>query len=352
MGLEANLKTRSATLIALFGFLVAIAIGTPDRAMAQAAPGPLAPPPSVLSQTPRPKPVAKPKPPEVPPRKTLDGPWKLNRDESDDPKTKIQNSRGVNGGNGGGRGSGGGNPGGGYPGGGYPGGGYPGGGYPGGGYPGGGGGPNGGQGNGGQGGGRDTETDERLEILITPPTTLSFAVKSAEVELTDDASRRFVFFTDGRKLQKSKDDNYQEIAAHWSGTQLITDEKSPRGAKMSRTFELSEDGRQFFETIHVDRGKSKGFLVVRYVYDVSSGHESELTHETDPDQPVMKRRADAAGSGSNTQGTPAGQGSDPDQPVMKRRSDDSGSTSSPQDTQSNPAPDPDQPVMKRRSGGQ
>jgi hypothetical protein len=291
--------------------------------------------------------MAKPKPPEVPPRKTLDGPWKLNRDESDDPKTKVQDSRGTNGGNGGGRTSGGV----GYPGGGYPGGGpYPGGGgYPGGGYPGGGG---GGGPYGGQGSGRQTETDERLEQLISPPSTLSFTLKAPEVDMTDDASRVFVFYTDGRKLLKSKDDSRQEIAAHWSGSQLVTDEKSPQGAKMSRTFELSSDGRQFFETIHVDRGKSKGLLTVRYVYDVASGQESLLTHETDPDQPVMKRRADDKNTTSSPQDAQAGQGSDPDQPTMKRRSDDTDSTASPQAAPSNPQPDPDQPVMKRRTGGQ
>jgi hypothetical protein len=325
------------------GLLATVSVGAPHRLMAQAAPGPLPPPPSVSSQTPRPKPVAKPKPPELPARKSLDGPWKLNSDESDDPKTKVQDSRGTRAGSGGGRGPGGNYPGGGYPGGGYPGGGYPGGGYPGGGYPGGGGGPYGGT------GGRDTETDEKLEQLIRPPSTLNFAVKSAEVDLTLDSTRKLVFFTDGRKLQKSKDDSYQEIAAHWSGTQLITDEKSPQGAKMSRTFELAQDGRQFFETIHVDRGRSKGQLTVRYVYDAASGLESQMTRENDPEQPVMKRRADNSSGDTSSQGTQSSQSSDPDQPAMKRKSDDSGGASSPQDTPSNSQPDPDQPVMKRRN---
>jgi hypothetical protein len=185
--------------------------------------------------------------------------------------------------------------------------------------------------------------------LIRPPSTLSFAIKSSEVDLMLDSTRKLVFFTDGRKVQKSKDDSYQEIAAHWSGTQLITDEKSPQGAKMSRTFELAQDGRQFFETIHVDRGKSKGQLTVRYVYDVASGVESQLTREDDPEQPVMKRRADN-GSEANSQGAQPAQGSDPDQPVMKRKTDDTGGASSPQDIPSNSQPDPDQPVMKRRSG--
>jgi hypothetical protein len=188
--------------------------------------------------------------------------------------------------------------------------------------------------------------------LIRPPTTLNFAVKTPEVDITDDSARKLAIFTDGRKLQKSKDDSYREIAAHWDGARLMTDEKTPQGAKMNRTFELSPDGKQFYESIHVDRGKSKGLLSVRYVYDVSSGHESVLTHATDPDQPVMKRRSDSSSGDANSQDTQSGQPSDPDQPVMKRRSDDSDTTSSPPATESDPQPDPNQPVMKRRSGGQ
>src|SRR6202162_2271632 len=100
-GREANLKTRNATLPAFCGFLVTLSIGAPNRLVEQATPGHLLLPQSQssTSEAPRPSPVAKPKPPEVPPRKTLDGPWKLNMDESDDPKTKDQDSRGTRAGN-------------------------------------------------------------------------------------------------------------------------------------------------------------------------------------------------------------------------------------------------------------
>jgi hypothetical protein len=178
---------------------------------------------------------------------------------------------------------------------------------------------------------------------------LNFAFNSAEIDLTDDRYRKFAFFTDGRKLQKSKDDGYQEIAAHWNGTQLVTDEKTPQGSTMSRTFELATDGKQFFETIRVDRGKSKGNLVIRYVYDVSSGIRSQATHETDPDQPVLKRHA-AGNSAPDADGTQTAQPADPDQPVLKHKTDDSSSTPSPQSAPSAPDNDPDKPVLKRHSG--
>jgi len=155
---------------------------------------------------------------------------------------------------------------------------------------------------------------------------LTFALKSPEVDLTDDHYRKLAFFTDGRQLQKSKDDSYKEIAAHWDGKLLVTDEKTPQGAKMSRTFELSPDGRQFFETVHVDRGKSKGLLTIRYVFDAASAG-TQADHSTDPDQPVLKRHADTTNGDAGQQGAPqTGQGSDPDQPVMRKRTDDSGSS--------------------------
>jgi hypothetical protein len=104
---------------------------------------------------------------------------------------------------------------------------------------------------------------------------LTLAQKSAkdpEVDLTDDQNRKRALFTDGRKLQKpdSKDDSYQEIAAHWDGSRVVTDEKSPRGGKMSRTFELSYDGTQLFETLRLTTGRSNTPLDVRYVYDAVS----------------------------------------------------------------------------------
>src|SRR5208282_3465209 len=131
--LEANLKVRSTAIVALCGFLIAVSLMSPKRLNAHGAPGPLAPAQS-QEQSPAqsPQPAAKPKQPQVPPRTTLAGAWKLNRDESDDPQQRVRSAESSS------SSTAGGYPGGNYPGGGYPGG--PGGGYPGGpggGYPGG-----------------------------------------------------------------------------------------------------------------------------------------------------------------------------------------------------------------------
>ncbi len=143
-----------------------------------------------------------------------------------------------------------------------------GGGYPGGGYPGGG----GGGGYGGHRGGTQGESDDdrqRMAEVLSPSNSLTLAEgkKDIEVDSFDDQERKRAFFTDGRKLQKSKDANYQEIAAHWDGARLVTDEKNPGGGKMSRTYELSYDGTQLYETLHMTVGRSSTPVTIRYVYD-------------------------------------------------------------------------------------
>jgi hypothetical protein len=103
--------------------------------------------------------------------------------------------------------------------------------------------------------------------LLRPSDSLTVAAGQNEFDLTDDDGRKRVFFTDGRKLNKSKDDKYQEIAAQWKAGRLVSDEKGPRNAKLSRTFELSRDGHQFYETILLDNSKIFSPIVIRYVYD-------------------------------------------------------------------------------------
>ncbi len=172
------------------------------------------------------------------PRTTILGAWKFNADDSDDPRKRREDSRGSNGGYGGGHGR----MGGGYPGGGH-------GGY-------------------GRRGGESDEERQKMRELFTPAKTITLSMTGAEVDLLDDRDRKRAFMTDGRKLQKSKDDNYQEIAAKFDGTRLVSDEKDPRGNKISRTFELSSDGRQLYETLHLTSGRNNTPLVVRYAYDI------------------------------------------------------------------------------------
>ena len=107
-----------------------------------------------------------------------------------------------------------------------------------------------------------------MHELFTPARAITLSMTGAEVDLVDDRDRKRAFMTDGRKLKKSKDENYQEIAAKFDGKRLVTDEKDPRGGKMSRTFELSSDGRELYETLHMTTGRNNTPLDIRYVYDI------------------------------------------------------------------------------------
>lgn len=211
----------------------------PSFVLAQAPPGPLP------GGTPRDSaPDARPTPsrPLAKPRDTILGPWKLNTEQSEDPRQKMQQVQRNRGGYGGGPRVGvGGDPGrGGY----------------------------------GRPGGETSEDREKMQELMHPANSLAISMTGAEVDVVDEQDRKRALITDGRKLQKSKDPKHEEIAAKWEGKSLVTDEKDPRGDKMSRRFELSEDGRQLFETIHMTVGRSGSPLVIRYVYDAAEGSPS------------------------------------------------------------------------------
>ena len=140
-----------------------------------------------------------------------------------------------------------------------------------------------------------------MEPLLRVSSSLTVDLKTdggavtSVVEVTDDELHKLTLYTDGRKLPQSTDENNPQVAAHWNGSQLVSDEKSPLGGKMSRTFELSFDGRQLIETLRIDNGKSKTPITIRYVYDVANSEQ--LTGEdSDPDRPVLKRHSDDAGT--------------------------------------------------------
>jgi YD repeat-containing protein len=137
------------------------------------------------------------------------------------------------------------------------------------GIPGMGGGPYGGRRGGGGGGNESDQDRERMQEFLNPSRSLTVAEakKDVEIDMFDDQERKSAFFTDGRKLQKTKDNTTQEIAAHWDGNRLVTDEKSPSGRKISRTYELSYDGTQLYETLRLTRGRSDSQTSIRYVYD-------------------------------------------------------------------------------------
>jgi len=220
---------------------------------AQAPPGPLTPPPPDPNAPVAPPPTKK---PEVQPRKSILGTWKFNKDESDDGRAKLKQSREADNTN---RGNGGGGYGGPRVYGPWPGGG---GGY---------GGPRPGQG----------DISDSMGDLVNPPREMKFSQKfdnDPEVLLSDDREHRTSFFTDGRKLEKDKDPDNKQVAARWDDKKLVTDEKGAHNGKVSRTYELSSDGKQLIETVHIADSKGNHPVNVQYVYDPTDETERYGVH--------------------------------------------------------------------------
>jgi hypothetical protein len=58
---------------------------------------------------------------------------------------------------------------------------------------------------------------------------------------------------------------------------------------MDRVYELSQDGRQLFETLHIDNGRSGTPITIRYVYDILAS-DAPNVQDSNPDRPKLKRR--------------------------------------------------------------
>jgi hypothetical protein len=274
------------------GFLAAVSIALPAPLRAQAGPGPLHPahqPDNDSASDTTDRAPARYNPPLK--KENLTGTWLINPDLSDDAHQKIAEARGhlypnsssnkPNSGSGNPPNSGNGpypgnNPGGNGP---YP---RTGSGQP---YPGGGPGGNGPGGSGSPGGsnsgnssGRRSgpfsseptlEDRQQMQDLIEPATSLTFTQKNGEVDVTDEAGRKRVFFTDGRTPQPPKDENYLEASARWDGATLTSNETGLHGGKITRVFELTPDGHELSESVSLTN-PHLGVVTIRYVYDVST----------------------------------------------------------------------------------
>ena len=227
---------KMSTQYSLMAATAILCLALPAPLRAQAPPGPIHLERSIAdTHAHAPAPVEK----KPLPRHELWGNWTLNAAKSDDPQKKLRQASASNrGGNG------------------PVWGGYPGGrgGYPG--------------GRGGFGGRESNADRNRTEELIYPANSLALVHNDAEVDITDDENHKRALFTDGRKLQKSKDDKYKQLAAHWDGGRLVTDEKGPNALKLTRSFEISPNGQQLYETLAVDQSVTEGgFVMLRYVFD-------------------------------------------------------------------------------------
>ena len=119
--------------------------------------------------------------------------------------------------------------------------------------------------------GEDVKAHQKMLELLRPCASLTVEVKESEFDLTDENNRKRAFFTDGRKLQKSKDDIYQETAALWSAGRLSFDEKGPGREKITVTFQQARNSQELIETTQVDNSKIYSPVVIRYIYDPAPG---------------------------------------------------------------------------------
>ncbi|MGC1583935.1 MAG: hypothetical protein WA766_20815, partial [Candidatus Acidiferrales bacterium] len=127
------------------------------------------------------------------------------------------------------------------------------------------------------GSGSDTESNEdreHMQELIDPPVRIVVAQKDNELDLADDSDNKRTFYTDGRKLKKSKDLSYQEISAHWEDLRLVSDEKDSRGNKITRTFEPQPGGKKLVETVRIENNRQQSAVFIRYVYDLVPQNKS------------------------------------------------------------------------------
>lgn len=211
-------------------------------ANAQAPAGPMTqtqtlPPPAASAPSTTPAPPKA----DIQRTKNLTGSWKFNKDDSTLPKKRDDDSGGRRGG---------GRSGGVWPGGGR-------GGY-----------------GGGHRGGISEDERKEMQELMRPSETLDFTQDGAAIKMTDDYDRHRTFYTDGRKIKKSKDADNQEFDATWQDCRLVSDFKDPDGNKVERTFEVLEGNQQLRETIHFTVGKSQREIYLRYVYDLKSSGNS------------------------------------------------------------------------------
>jgi hypothetical protein len=213
---------------------------------AQAPPGPIAPVPSTRSSSePPPPPRVK-----IVPRTNILGAWKLNRDESDDPKARS-NQRKVNDPNQGHGGNSG--PRIGFPGGGI-------------------GGPGMGGGQHGNNGPQkeSAEDRERYMELIDPSIRLKLERKGDKdpiVEMFGDQGRKTIFYTDGHKPDAPAGVGTDIVEAKWDSGKLVSTSPLPKKGTLMRTYEVSPDGLQLWEEVEMVVGKDKNPSRFRFVYD-------------------------------------------------------------------------------------
>jgi hypothetical protein len=175
----------------------------------------------------------------------LAGTWKLNKDQSDDPRQKMQQAMGNSGDAGGGGGN-----------------------------------PNRGEGRPGRGGGPGGMMAEWAQLTVTQ--------LDANVKVTGASGRTLANTAPADNSAKSDDSNASNGSenenggqrhmapppAEWQGSQLVANGRGFGGGSMTRTFELSPDGKQLYVTTKITSERLSQPVTYKLVYDKGSASGS------------------------------------------------------------------------------
>jgi hypothetical protein len=181
------------------------------------------------------------------PKPSLAGTWKLNKDQSDDPRQKMEEAMGTSGGaQGGGQGEGAN--------------------------------PNRGEGRPGRGGGPGGMMAEFSQLTVTQ--------LDANVKITGASGRTLATTTPPDASAKPDDDASSTksdsnvyggrrrmtppVVAQWQGNQLVAAGRIYGGGSTTRTYELSPDGKQLYVTTKITNERLSQPVTYRLVYDKGS----------------------------------------------------------------------------------
>jgi hypothetical protein len=242
-------RFRKAGCVGVFPRLALIlALGAFGFSVHAQTVGPITPNPSAPPQQPPPESTSRTASPAQSGKYTFAGVWKLNRDQSDDPRQKLEQASGS----GGGWGQG---PGGGWGGWGGGGGGVP------------------GTGRGGWNrGGRPIPEDGVADMADFSQLTIEQSDTSAKVSgATGRVLAQYSAENGGEKAtgKKSKNGAKEPPVAQWQGDRLVTTTNAPRGGRITRTYELSNDRRQLYLTTRLESPRFDQPVNIRFVYDAA-----------------------------------------------------------------------------------
>src|SRR5579862_3246124 len=169
------------------------------------------------------------------------GTWKLNRDQSDDPRKALPQAAGNGGNRGGGVRMGG---------------------------PWGGGGMGGNRGGAGGGSGRPGGGAQGADAMdMEDYNVLTIAQTDSTAKITGATGRVLALYSNGAGNANETDTGYTPPAAQWKDNTLIVVEPTRGNTKITRTYQLAPDGKQLDLTTKIENPRARQPITLRFVYD-------------------------------------------------------------------------------------